>query len=192
MTRPVKARGLPSSVPRSVLRIDIRRGAHAAWDNSGAGTSIAGTWARRCIRKHRATLKRADCHFEPPREDAHSTAAWAMSGSASVRPWRKARKSVKQSAFSPHCETKRSPQFKVALQVIFEIGAGHADLPATEVPLDEACLRPVWRKMLVVSRRRCPRTSATCFNPTPRLTIRVAAVCLKACELNRGSKSQRV
>jgi hypothetical protein len=35
-------------------------------------------------------------------------------------------KVVKQSAFSPHCETKRSPQFKVALQVIFEIGAGHA------------------------------------------------------------------
>jgi hypothetical protein len=30
------------------------------------------------------------------------------------------------SAFHPHFKTERSPQFEVALQVIFEISAGHA------------------------------------------------------------------
>jgi hypothetical protein len=37
----------------------------------------------------------------------------------------KSQKVVKQPAFRPHFETERSSQFEVALQVIFEIRAGH-------------------------------------------------------------------
>jgi hypothetical protein len=33
---------------------------------------------------------------------------------------------AKQPPFDPHFKTERSPQFEVALQMIFEISAGHA------------------------------------------------------------------
>jgi hypothetical protein len=31
----------------------------------------------------------------------------------------------KQPSFGLHCETERSPQFEVALQMVFQVSAGH-------------------------------------------------------------------
>jgi hypothetical protein len=38
----------------------------------------------------------------------------------------KSQEVAKQPPFGPHFKTERSPQFEVALQMIFEICAGHA------------------------------------------------------------------
>ena len=71
-------------------------------------------------------LKRFDCHFGPPHEHAHSTAAWAIIGSASVRPLKERQKIAEQPAFDLPFETECSPQFKVTLKMVFEISTGHA------------------------------------------------------------------
>jgi hypothetical protein len=38
----------------------------------------------------------------------------------------KSQEVAKQPSFDPHFKTERSPQFQVALQMIFEVSAGHA------------------------------------------------------------------
>jgi hypothetical protein len=41
-------------------------------------------------------------------------------------PGKERQEVTKHPAFHPHFETERSPQFEVALQMIFEISTGHA------------------------------------------------------------------